>query len=138
MGKSRQTDFKRLIKQYHVTGEGELASKVALAIDEKKILDEAAYDGFYAVCTNLEDDASEIARINKMRWKVEECFRIMKSDLKARPVYLKRDDRIKAFQRFPSVVNLRLMTGNVHIGAQGIDHHDLVATLNTSFDQATS
>ena len=96
MGKSRQTDFKRLIKQYHVTGEGELANKVALAIDEKKIQDEAAYDGFYAVCTNLEDDAAEIARINKMRWRVEECFRIMKSDLKARPVYLKRDDRIKA------------------------------------------
>lgn len=53
------------------------------------------YDGFYAVCTNLEDEAAEIAKINHKRWEIEECFRIMKTDFKARPVYLKRDDRIK-------------------------------------------
>ena len=86
----------RLIKQYHVTNEGEFAIKVALAIDEKKIQDEAAYYEFYVLCTNLEDDAAEIARINKRRWRVEECFRMMKSDLKARPVYLKWDGHIKA------------------------------------------
>ncbi len=49
-----------------------------------------------------------------------------------------RYHRIKAFQGFSSVVDLRLMTGDVHIGAQGIDHHDLVAALNASFDQTTS
>lgn len=96
ISQARQTDYKRLITQTHVTGDGEIADKVALTIDEDKISGEAAYDGFYAVCTNLEDDASEIARINKMRWKVEECFRIMKSELKARPVYLTRETRIKA------------------------------------------
>jgi Transposase len=51
---------------------------------------------FYAVCTNLEDDASEIIKINRRRWEIEESFRIMKSEFKARPVYLQRDDRIKA------------------------------------------
>ena len=95
IGQARQTDCKRLISQTHVTGEGEIADKVLLSIDEDKIKDEAVYDGFYAVCTNLEDDASEIARINKMRWRVEECFRIMKSELRTRPVYLARDTRIK-------------------------------------------
>ena len=54
------------------------------------------YDGFYAVCTTLEDDISEIIKINKRRWEIEESFRILKTDFKARPVYLKRDDRIKA------------------------------------------
>lgn len=93
---SRQTDYKRLITQTHVTGDGEIADKVALSIDEAKISSEAAYDGFYAVCTNLEDDASDISNINKMRWKVEECFRIMKNELKTRPVHLTRDTRIKA------------------------------------------
>lgn len=54
------------------------------------------YDGFYAVCTNLDEDAEVITKINHRRWEIEECFRIMKSEFKARPVYLSRDDRIKA------------------------------------------
>jgi len=54
------------------------------------------FDGFYAVCTNLDDDATAITRINHRRWEIEECFRIMKSEFRARPVYLTRDDRIKA------------------------------------------
>ena len=85
-----------MIKEDHVTNQGEVASAVKLSFDQDKVDYEKGFDGFYAVCTNLEDDAAEIARINKMRWRVEECFRIMKSELKARPVYLSRDDRIKA------------------------------------------
>ena len=66
------------------------------ALDEERIREEAMYDGFYAVVTNLEDDPSEIIKINKRRWEIEENFRIMKSDFEARPVYVQRDDRIKA------------------------------------------
>ena len=54
------------------------------------------YDGFYGVCTNLDDNAEEIIKINQRRWEIEESFRIMKSEFKARPVYLSRDDRITA------------------------------------------
>ena len=54
------------------------------------------YDGFYAVCTNLEDDVRDILRIVKNRWEIEESFRIMKSEFSARPVFLQRDDRILA------------------------------------------
>ena len=54
------------------------------------------YDGFYAVVTNLEDNPEEIIKINKQRWEIEENFRIMKSDFEARPVYVQRNDRIKA------------------------------------------
>ena len=54
------------------------------------------YDGFYAICTNLDDDAAAIMKINHRRWEIEESFRIMKSEFKAKPVYLSRDDRIKA------------------------------------------
>ena len=57
---------------------------------------EEKFDGFYGVCTNLEDGAEEIIKINKRRWEIEECFRIMKSEFKARPVYLSREDRILA------------------------------------------
>ncbi|MCR5233042.1 MAG: transposase, partial [Lachnospiraceae bacterium] len=59
--------------------------------------EEEKYDGFYAVCTNLDDmGVDEIIRINKKRWEIEECFRIMKTEFKAHPVYLQREDRIKA------------------------------------------
>ena len=54
------------------------------------------YDGFYAVCTNLNDNIGSIVRANKRRWEIEECFRIMKTDFEARPVYLNRKDRILA------------------------------------------
>lgn len=58
--------------------------------------DEVKCDGFYAVCTNLKDEPSKIAKINHNRWEIEECFRIMKTDFKSRPVYLRTDKRIKA------------------------------------------
>lgn len=94
--KKRQNDFKRFISSTKVTGDGEVADKTIYSLNEKTIADEAIYDGFYAICTNLEDDASAISKINHRRWEIEECFRIMKSEFKARPVFLRKDNRIKA------------------------------------------
>ena len=54
------------------------------------------FDGFYSVCTTLEDNIEEIIKVNKRRWEIEESFRILKTEFKSRPVYLKNDDRIKA------------------------------------------
>ena len=94
--KTNQNDFKRFIEKTHYTSDGEEAKKESYNIDTGLILKEEAFDGFYAVCTNLEDDANEIIKVNKRRWEIEECFRIMKSEFKARPVFLSRDDRIEA------------------------------------------
>jgi transposase len=94
--KARANDYKRFIQQTHCTQNGEVAEKNAYSINSDVIKDEMIYDGFYAICSNLDDDISEIIKINKRRWEIEECFRIMKTEFKARPVYLSRDDRIKA------------------------------------------
>lgn len=94
--KRAQTDAKRFIKKTPVTIDGEIADKTVYEIDENAIAEEAKYDGFYAVCTNLDDDPADIAKINHDCWEIEESFRIMKSDFEARPVYLQRDDRIEA------------------------------------------
>lgn len=94
--KKRQNDAKRFIKKTNVTKYGEVAGKAILEIDQSAIAEEEKYDGFYAVYTNLDDDPAEIARINHYRWEIEESFRIMKTEFEARPVYVKRDDRIKA------------------------------------------
>lgn len=92
----RQNDPKRFIKADHATKEGEAADRTLYYIDETIVQEEEIYDGFYAVCTNLEDDAQAIVKINKRRWEIEECFRIMKSEFDARPVYLQDSKRIKA------------------------------------------
>ena len=92
----RQNDPKRFIKAAHATKEGEVADKTVYYIDETIVKEEEIYDGFYAVCTNLEDDAQAIVKMNKRRWEIEECFRIMKSEFDARPVYLQDSERIKA------------------------------------------
>lgn len=91
-----QTDAKRFIKKTSVTADGEIAPNAIYEIDESIIQKESMYDGFYAVCTNLDDSPADIAKINHDRWEIEESFRIMKSEFEARPVYLQRDERITA------------------------------------------
>ena len=96
LNKKCPNDPKRFIRQNHCTSEGEIADKMIPSIDEDVATEEERYDGFYAVCTNLEDDVATIIGINQKRWQIEECFRIMKSEFQARPVYLSRKDRITA------------------------------------------
>lgn len=96
VGRKRQNDPRRFIGTCHTTQDGEVAEKAVSYVDESIITDEESYDGFYAVCTNLEDDPETITRVNKRRWQIEECFRIMKSEFEARPAYVKRQDRILA------------------------------------------
>lgn len=94
--KVRQNDYKRLIQKTVTTPDGEVAEKEIYRLNATLIAEEERFDGFYAVCTNLEDDAADITKVNRRRWEIEECFRIMKSEFKARPVHLSRDDRIIA------------------------------------------
>ena len=94
--KNRANDPKRFIEQGHCTPDGEVASKTITSLNQEQIGNEAKYDGLYAVCTNLEYDVPSIIKINQKRWEIEECFRIMKTEFKARPVYLSRKDRITA------------------------------------------
>ena len=74
----------------------EIAQKQVYQLDEERIREEAMYDGFYAVVTNLDGDVREIININKRRWEIEENFRIMKTEFEARPVFVRREDSIKA------------------------------------------
>ncbi|WP_458787160.1 IS1634 family transposase, partial [Vallitalea sediminicola] len=96
INKANQNNYKRFIKKTSCTKNGEIADKNFYSIDDTVIAKEEVFDGFYGICTNLEADASAIIKINKRRWEIEECFRIMKTEFKARPVYLSRDDSIQA------------------------------------------
>lgn len=89
-------DPARFIGTMAITQEGE-AADIKSFLDETKISEEAQYDGLYAVCTDLLDDGvGEILKVSEGRWQIEECFRIMKTDFSARPVYLQDENRIRA------------------------------------------
>ena len=80
-----------------VTDDGEIAEKDIYTIDYEKIKEEEKYDGMYAICTDLlDDDVSDLIHVSEERWQIENCFRILKTEFSARPVYVRNDDRMKA------------------------------------------
>lgn len=88
--KRGSNDVRRFLKRKN--------SKEAITyeLDMDKIHEEEKYDGFYALATNLEDDAATVIGINERRFKIEECFRIMKTSFRSRPVWHRKEDRIRA------------------------------------------
>lgn len=65
-------------------------------LDMDKIHEEEKCDGFYAVATNLDDSAKYILAVAQNRYKIEDCFRIMKTNFDAKPVFLRKPERIRA------------------------------------------
>ena len=89
-------DPARFIGKMAVTEEGE-AAPISYYLDLDKIAEEEKYDGLYAVCTDLLDDPpADILHVSEGRWQIEACFRVLKSDFSARPVFVQREDRIQA------------------------------------------
>ncbi len=88
-------DVTRFIKRTSVTKNGEKAVD-NYEIDQSVIDEEEKYDGYYALATNLDDAVKDIVNINSQRYKIEDCFRILKTNLSARPVYHSKKNRIVA------------------------------------------
>lgn len=112
-----QNNPHRFIYREKVTKDGEICSEEIVCLDTDAIREEERYDGFYAVCANLKDmGVDEIIRINKKRWEIEECFRIMKTDFKARPVYLQTEDHIRShfLTCFIALVIYRILEKKLH------------------------
>ena len=88
-------DVTRFIKRLSTGKEGEKAID-HYTINQEIIDKEEKYDGYYAVATNLDDDVKDILEVNSRRYKIEDCFRIMKTNLNARPVHHRNRNRIIA------------------------------------------
>ena len=72
-------------------------NKSLYTLDQDRIDLEEKYDGFYAIATNLlEDDPKDIIEINSQRYKIEDCFRVLKTNFNGRPVHHRLDNRIVA------------------------------------------
>lgn len=76
---------------------GEIPDGLALSLNLERIKEEEKYDGYYSIVTSEKQlSDQEIHHIYKGLWEIEESFKIIKSEFKARPVYLKTEDHIKA------------------------------------------
>ena len=124
-------DAKRYIKSEYCTADGELAQIENFSLNQDMIDQESRFDGFYGICTDLEGPAPEIIKINGGRWIIENGFRTMKTDLRARPVYLKRDDRIKAhfLTCFLSLLLYKYLEKKVNRGGQHFTTTEIIDTL---------
>lgn len=131
--KKSPNDAKRFIKVEHITRDGELAQIESYSLNQEMIDQEARFDGFYALCTDLEDTAPEIIRLNGGRWRVEALFRNMKTDFKARPVYVRRDDRIKAhfLTCFIALLLYKYLEKKVNRGGKHFTTDEIVDTLRS-------
>lgn len=129
-GKS-QNDPKRFIKNESCTADGELAQYNSYSLNQEMIDQESRFDGFYGICTDLDDDAPAIIRTNGGRWIIEDCFRITKTDFEARPVYLQRDDRIKAhfLTCFLSLILYKYLAKKVNRGGCHFSPDEIISTL---------
>ena len=124
-------DAKRYIKSEYCTIDGELAQIENFSLNQDMIDQEARFDGFYGISTDLEGSASEVIKLNGGRWIIENGFRTMKTDLRARPVFLKRDDRIKAhfLTCFLSLLLYKYLEKKVNRGGQHFTTSEIIDTL---------
>lgn len=96
--KSRQSqqDPRRYVSTEYMTKDGKKAATIQMTLDEKTIKQEARFDGFYAYGTSLDDDAVDVLRARSFHHEIEHLFRTTKTFLDARPVHLRRQDRIRS------------------------------------------
>ena len=127
LSKSGGSDVRRYISSTNVTHDGEVAEKTVYSINEDAVKEDEKYDGFYAACTDLDGDPMMILKVMKGRWEIEECFRIMKTEFEARPVFLSREDRIRAhfLTCFMALLLYRILEQRV----QKIDSHITTAQI---------
>ncbi len=125
--KKGPNDVTRFIKRNPASG----AEKTKYFLDEELIKEEEKYDGFYAIATNLEDDVKEILDISARRYKIEECFRIMKTNFSGRPVYHRTREHITAHFMicYTSLLIFRLLEKKLDEQGKHFTINDITDTL---------
>lgn len=124
-------DITRFIKRTSSTKTGEEAIDL-YEINLSVIEEEEKYDGYYAVATNLDDEAKEIIKISSNRYKIEDCFRVMKTNLSARPVFHQKRKRIVAHFMicYTALLIYRLLEKKLNSHGTHFTIENIIETLN--------
>lgn len=130
-GRKSHNDPRRFISQVSYTPDGEVAQATSYSLNEEMVSQEERFDGFYAICTDLEDEAPAVIKANGGRWIIENAFRIMKTEFEARPVFLRRDDRIKAhfLTCFLALLIYKYLEKTVNRGGNHFSPDEIIGTL---------
>lgn len=125
-------DVTRFIKRTSTTKSGEEVTD-QYEIDQAVIDEEEKYDGFYAVATNLDDNAKDILDISANRYKIEDCFRVMKTNFSARPVYHQKRDRIIAHFMicYTALLVYRILEKKLDLNETHFTIDNVIDTLNS-------
>lgn len=139
------SDVRKYIGREHTTDDGKMAANSTYFIDESAIIEDSRFDGFYAVSTSIDENEMPVAKIievNRGRWEIEESFMLMKSELKSRLVYVRREERIKAHFTtcFLALLVFRILEKKVNtLSSELITAPELIKTLRnmnlTRFDK---
>lgn len=139
------SDVRKYIGCEHTTDDGKKAANSTYFIDGSAIIEDSRFDGFYAVSTSIDENEMSVAKIievNRGRWEIEESFMLMKSELKSRPVYVRREERIKAHFTvcFLALLVFRILEKKVNtLSSELITAPELIKTLRnmnlTRFDK---
>ena len=131
----KTNDVTRYIKVTNTTVDGQEAVNTDYAIDWEEVTNQSRYDGFYAVSTSYtqkQKTATDIAVINKRRWELEESFMLLKSEFKARPVYLQKQERIHAHFMLCFIALMVFRAVEQKVNLKRKDHftaHEIISTL---------
>lgn len=130
--KKGPNDVTRFIKRTSSTKSGEKVTD-RYEIDQNVIDEEEKYDGFYAIATNLDDSAKEIIEISSNRYKIEDCFRVMKTNFSARPVYHQKRDRIIAHFMicYTALLIYRILEKKLNLNETHFTIDNVIETLNS-------
>ena len=103
----RERQIEKILKRVSKSGVGSITKHGAnkylnievkegeTTLDQNKIDEDSQWDGYYAIITDkTELTSKEVGELYHGQWKIEECFRILKTDLEARPVYVWKDEHI--------------------------------------------
>ena len=125
-------DVTRFIKRISSTKSGETVTD-RYEIDQSVIDEEEKYDGFYAIATNLDDPAKDILEISANRYKIEDCFRVMKTNFSARPVFHQKRERIIAHFMicYTALLIYRLIEKKLDLQGTHFTVDNIIETLNS-------
>lgn len=117
-----------------LTGEYESAGKRTIrTVNQAKAASDALYDGYFCLITSeMNYDAAKIREVYGGLWKIEQTFRIMKSDLLARPVFVSTPEHIRAHFMicFTALLIIRMIQHAM--GKDALSAERLAAALNAA------
>lgn len=126
-------DIRRFLKTVSVTDQGEIAENKTCEIDKKVVDEEKKFHGFYAIATSLDYGTKELLDINADRWRIEQSFRIMKSEFDSRPVFLSREEHIRAHFAicYTALLAYRILEEKVNADGEHFTTGEILSTMKS-------